>query len=454
MQRSSETIGSIAAALAKAQIELTNPDKSQTATIVSTFPREENRTFRYASLASGLEIVRKCLGKHEIAAVQTAAIDKDMGLIKLTTTLAHASGEWVASDWPVCPVSETSAPHRLGAALTYARRHSLFALVGIAGDDDRDAPDLVPETTQNGDGAPIARSTNPRAPATSLHPFAPSPRSKPSGPTTIQSGSALASESEWKVQHGGPAGRPAAITVELSAIERERLVNALPKVQRLDELARWAHSTLPLKNRLTRTDADAIEIAFAQRLRELESTQTTEVEQEGQPLFTPDASVTPSSPSSKTALALSEKVHEPEATESTEGTTSAGNSQSRDAAPRSKTQAERQKIDKSVLAIPEPRRIRDKEHLKFVRRQPCLICGRAPSDAHHLRFAQLRALGRKVSDEFTVPLCRAHHREVHQTGNERGFWSRVNVDALAIAQDLWARSRGTLGAAVESTILT
>ena len=149
MQRSSETIGAIAAALAKAQIELTNPEKSLTATIHSPFPREESKTFRYASLSTGLEIVRKCLGKHEIAAVQTTAIDKESGLIRLTTTLAHASGEWLSSEWPVCPVSETNAPHRLGAALTYARRHSLFAVVGIAGDDDRDAPDLQgnPERT-------------------------------------------------------------------------------------------------------------------------------------------------------------------------------------------------------------------------------------------------------------------------------------------------------------------
>src|SRR6185503_2034399 len=108
---------------------------------------------------SVLEIVRKCLGKHEIAAVQTTAIDKDTGLIRLTTTLAHASGEWVASDWPVCPVTETNAPHRLGAALTYARRHSLFTLVGIAGDDDRDAPDLVPEEPRTAQGISDAKST-------------------------------------------------------------------------------------------------------------------------------------------------------------------------------------------------------------------------------------------------------------------------------------------------------
>src|SRR5262249_40165355 len=93
-------------------------------------------------LSSGLDLVRKCLGQHEIATVQATAIDGGSGLIRLTTTLVHASGEWVSSDWPVCPVSETAAPHRLGAALTYARRYALFTLVGIAGEDDLDAPDL------------------------------------------------------------------------------------------------------------------------------------------------------------------------------------------------------------------------------------------------------------------------------------------------------------------------
>src|SRR5690349_8276618 len=142
MQRSSESIGALAGALAKAQAEIANPEKSLTATIVSPFPREGRRTFRYAPLSSGLDLVRKCLGQHEIATVQTTAIDDDHGLIRLTTTLVHASGEWVSSDWPVCPVSETAAPHRLGAALTYARRYALFTLVGIAGEDDLDAPDL------------------------------------------------------------------------------------------------------------------------------------------------------------------------------------------------------------------------------------------------------------------------------------------------------------------------
>src|SRR5882672_5177763 len=147
MHRSSESIGAIAAALAKAQGELANPEKLLTATIRSSFPREGDRTFRYASLASGLDIVRKILGQHEIATIQTTMIDQAAGQIRLTTLLAHASGEWISSDWPVCASNETATPQRMGAALTYARRYALFTLVGIAGEDDLDAPDL-------GHGAP------------------------------------------------------------------------------------------------------------------------------------------------------------------------------------------------------------------------------------------------------------------------------------------------------------
>ena len=157
MQRSSNSVGALAAALAKAQAEIVNPEKSLTATIVSPFPREGVRTFRYAPLSSGLDLVRKCLGQHEIATVQATAIDPESGLIRLTTTLVHASGEWVSSDWPVCPVNETAVPHRLGAALTYARRYALFTLVGIAGEDDLDAPDLSPVV-----GAPSSQNGPPR----------------------------------------------------------------------------------------------------------------------------------------------------------------------------------------------------------------------------------------------------------------------------------------------------
>ena len=159
MQRSSESIGAIAAALAKAQGELTNPEKSLTATIRPDGPGLGERSFRYAPLSSGLDIVRKTLSQHEIATVQTTAIDQIAGIVNLTTVLAHASGEWIASDWPVCAISETTTPHRMGAALTYARRYALFTLVGIAGEDDIDAPDLKAPMV-GGSGAEKPAPTN------------------------------------------------------------------------------------------------------------------------------------------------------------------------------------------------------------------------------------------------------------------------------------------------------
>src|SRR5438874_49096 len=142
MHRSSESVAALASALAKAQAELVNPEKSLTATIRTGRPGEGERSFRYAPLASGLDIVRKTLGQHEIATVQTTAIDTAAGIVNLTTMLAHASGEWIASDWPVCPIADVASPQRMGTALTYARRYALFTLVGIAGEDDLDAPGL------------------------------------------------------------------------------------------------------------------------------------------------------------------------------------------------------------------------------------------------------------------------------------------------------------------------
>ncbi len=104
--------------------------------------------------------------------------------------------------------------------------------------------------------------------------------------------------------------------------------------------------------------------------------------------------------------------------------------------------------EETAFLIAHPRRIRDKDHLRFVVTQPCLLCGRTPSDAHHLRFAQPRAMSRKVSDEFTVPLCRTHHRQLHHAGDEAAWWEDIGIDPLPIAQDLWTqtrrRSKGTI----------
>ena len=153
MQQSSESVAALAAALAKAQAQLFNPEKSLTATITTGRPGETQRTFRYAPLSSGLEIVRKTLSEYEIAVFQTTALDPASRILNLTTTLAHSSGEWIASQWPVCPLADIASPHRMGAALTYARRYALFTLVGIAGEDDLDAPDLcTPAPAMNSPG--------------------------------------------------------------------------------------------------------------------------------------------------------------------------------------------------------------------------------------------------------------------------------------------------------------
>ncbi len=142
MHRSSENVAAIATALAKAQTELSNPEKAMIGTVYNA-RSDIPQSFRYASLSSGLDIIRKALGGHQIAVTQTTHIDRAAGMVNLTTLLLHTSGEWISSDWPVCQLSETAAPRRMGAALTYARRYALFTMVGIAGEDDLDAPDIA-----------------------------------------------------------------------------------------------------------------------------------------------------------------------------------------------------------------------------------------------------------------------------------------------------------------------
>ena len=244
MQHSSPSVGALAAALAKAQAAIANPEKSLTATIVSPFPREGVRTFRYAPLSSGLDLVRKCLGQHEIATVQATAIDRDSGLIRLTTTLVHASGEWVSSDWPVCPVSETAAPHRLGAALTYARRYALFTLVGIAGEDDLDAPDLLPT-----DGPSLSQNGSLRSDGHvgGLHATL-SPQS---------TGRALQQSSERRAR--SEKSRPPTLSTDASENLRGQLVSELEQLKNPEALANWAHRALPHKNQLLPADAQAVE---------------------------------------------------------------------------------------------------------------------------------------------------------------------------------------------------
>jgi hypothetical protein len=361
MHRSSESIANLAAALAKAQGELVNPEKSLQATIHSDRRGGVGQTFRYAPLSSGLDIVRKTLGQHEIATVQTTAIDQTSGLVNLTTVLAHSSGEWIASDWPVCPITDTATPHRMGAALTYARRYALFTLVGIAGEDDVDAPDLPTPTEQ----LPIpARASDKR-------------HGRPNGGRSVSS-------------------TEPTLGAEASAELRDRLIGELTNVVSGGDAASWAHRSLPEKNKLIAADARLVEEAFGTKLETASASESQRAD----------------------------KAKKPPA-------------QNRSYVAQPKTSLRATRVDKGVLTLSEPRRIRDRAHVRHVAKQPCLVCGRRPSDAHHLRFAQNRALGSKVSDEFTVPLCRGHHREVHRFTDEVGWWQRAGINALTAARKLW-----------------
>lgn len=366
MHRSSPSIGAIAAALAKAQGELSNPEKSLIATIHSPFPRESDQTFRYASLASGLDIVRKCLGQHEIAIVQTTAIDQASGQIRLTTLLAHASGEWISSDWPVCRISETAAPHRMGAALTYARRYALFALVGIAGEDDLDAPDLLPD---------------------------PSPTVKASVKGDRPTSQGLQNGTMHKPRQAKPQ-----LGAEPSAALRDQLLKEINDLTNGDDLALWAHRRMAAKNTLTPNDALAIEAAYRAVV---------------------EASVADLQNQPNGAEILAEH----------------GLSKRKDAP----LNGQEQQPSTAVMVSPIRKEVRhrNKAHLAFVGAQPCLVCRRSPCDAHHLKFAQPRSLGRKVSDEFTVPLCRDHHLDLHRHGNETAWWANFQIVPMEAAKDLW-----------------
>jgi hypothetical protein len=259
----------------------------------------------------------------------------------LTTLLVHASGEWVSSLWPVCPASETSA-HVKGAALTYARRYALFTLVGIAGEDDLDAPDIPHKEQPDPGRAPPQKGSN------------------------------------------GSVHAPPTRDVAGSASLRDRLLQEIAEIRAEEALAVWAKRAMPLKNQLTEGDARAVEAAYLAKVNG----------------NSPD----PMGPPGAEALGQ----HRPTPAPSTQ-----------------------------VTPLAKPVRRRSKAHLTFVASQPCLVCQAGACDAHHLKMAQPRSLGRKVSDEFTVPLCRKHHQELHRHGNERAWWQNHQIDPLPVAAALW-----------------
>jgi hypothetical protein len=262
----------------------------------------------------------------------------------------------------------------MGAALTYARRYALFTLVGIAGEDDLDAPDdkthLIPAAGQIG----------------------------------VDTGSAAVAEESQRAK----VARREKVTLAAteSALERARMIAEIERLQSSDEAADWVYSNLPVKNTLIPEDGDVVGATFQERL-----------------------------------AAIEEKVDprsaEPDGSKSDESATRPSPTFEALEAPTPETTVRCQhRVGKTI-------RLRDKEHCKFVATQPCVVCGRTPAESHHLRFAQPRAIGRKVSDEYTVPLCRLHHRELHRCGDEASWWAGVNVDPLSIALELWRSSRSS-----------
>jgi len=260
------------------------------------------------------------------------------------------------------------------AALTYARRYALFTLVGIAGENDLDAPDL---------GAVAAAAAQ--------------------APGGLEPG--RASEVRRRTSSTRPNGPKVILPADQSAPERDRLLAELSSLQSADDAAGWAQRSLSTKNTLSAVDAQRVEEAFQKKLAAWGG--------EAPPPSADQAQV-------QAELAPAHL-----------------NSEREDF---SVSYSANEKMFRRPVA-PKTVRLRDKNHLKFVAGRPCLICSRTPADAHHLRFTQPRAMGRKVSDEFTVPVCRAHHRELHRHGNEQAWWQKLEIGPLPIAFQLWQRSR-------------
>jgi len=240
--------------------------------------------------------------------------------------------------------------------------------VGIAGEDDLDAPDLPTQGL-----SPGAQTSPPKPDQGSGLTGHPSP--SPAAGRPLQ-----AHEKRARTQRP----QPPRLSPDASEDLRRQLMFELELLSSPEALAVWAHRALPLKNQLSIADAHAVEAAFEARLSEL-----------GNPGPAP--------------LPESQKTSAPDR-------------------PPQQTEA--------VTVISKPVRDRDSEHLKYVAAQPCLVCGRTPSDPHHIKFAEQRAMGRKVSDRFTVPICRLHHRELHRRGNERAWWESQGIDPLPVAAKL------------------
>jgi hypothetical protein len=338
----------------------------------------------------------------------------------------------------------------MGAALTYARRYALFTLVGIAGEEDLDAPDLG--------GQPVT-----------------SDRSSPKGNGSavghangkdVALGTFSASRKRWS---------PPKQVLEpgASTALRDQLVQELAGLRSQQEATDWAQRALGAKNTMRGADAAVVEAAFASRLADLASNDSVEAPlpsssaagpgdaKLAEPVETPGRVALLAALRASLELSTAKDAARPSETPAAVGI--------RKRRPRGQVPSAGPKpavvevgvqpaaaiaqgeervndavswhIDNSTLPLSEPRRYRDRAHLQVVAAQPCLVCGRSPSDPHHLRFMQPRALGRRVSDEFAVPLCRTHHRALHRYGDEAAWWKSAGIDAVTIAQRLWQHTR-------------
>jgi len=361
MHKCRESTAAIATALAKAQIELTNPEKTMVGTVYHN-RLDAPQSFRYASLSSGLDIVRKVLGGHQIAITQTTAIDRESSTVNLTTVLLHTSGEWISSDWPVCRTSEISAPRRMGASLTYARRYALFTMVGIAGEDDLDAP-----------------------PDLNIEPE----RERKFGPDVAPEPARLMSQSQPVPSMDAAQPIRQKIGAEESSTAKDQLIRKISTLSE-EDLQTQAIAILKAKNLLSDQDAKMVENAFATRMAAKEVAV-------GEPVAPADQiSLRPRPKSAPIPKRTRRRAHTRK--EDAGPLPVIAQHPVVDANPSSSTAQTSDgpaKIQKNELPISEPRRIRDKAHLRYVASQPCLFCGRSPADAHHLRFTQPRAMGRR-----------------------------------------------------------
>jgi hypothetical protein len=273
MRAASDAIAQLAAAMAKAQSELINPVKSLTAVLECNRNGRGPISYKYAPLSSGLDIIRKTLGKYELTAIQTTHIDRERGLLLLTTTIAHASGEWISSIWPVCHIVDIGHPKLMGAALSYARRYCLFTIVGLAGEDDIEPPDL-----DTGEQPPDQTSAT--VIAVGLDAVTPEPSMQP-GVSAEVDGEKSTSQS---IEGNGVVGNEeASLAIPAEPAPRKRRVTSrrrpspspsaraddpggdLNRITDADSLVRWALEILPARNKLDDGQRAALDAAFVAR---------------------------------------------------------------------------------------------------------------------------------------------------------------------------------------------